>query len=726
MAKKEQQINSVILSEIIGIIMILIGLFLLIEIGIFSKYINAFIKILIGYVSYVVNIFLIVLGVRIMLGKSLKVLNTVHKVAIILLFVSVLLLFGVFASDGSKEMYSSFKAIVSSFGEYAKNEDVSYAGGLLGNLCAMVFVTLLSSVGATIVSIVGLVVSLMLIFQKSLVGVTSKTASQVKEASRKIRIKNSGKKIFDYEEDGDTEEEVDETYEEDEIYEEESDYVSMLIDGKDEAISLDQHDTEEMVVDTGRRIKSKKRGRYVLPPLDLLSNPLASNFSMSKEELDRRGNLLIATLKDFGVSAKVEEINVGPTVTQYEISIQAGTKLSKLRNLSGELALALAAKDVRIQAPIPLKSTVGIELPNENSQLITLKEIITAIPKSEDNKTVFCLGKDIMGKPIYSALNKMPHLLVAGATGSGKSVCINSIIISIAMRAKPTELKLLMIDPKKVELSGYNGLPHLLAPVVTDPRKAALALQKIVAEMEKRYDLFSDSNSKNIESYNEKMREQNLHMSVLPYVVVIVDELADLMMVASKEVEDAIMRITQMARAAGIHLIVATQRPSTDVITGIIKANIPSRIAFAVSSSIDSRTILDATGAEKLLGRGDMLFVPMGTNHPIRIQGAFLSEKEVENVVDYCANQQIAQFDENLINLEEKQSENGNGESEDDMYAEVLEFVLENQKASTSLLQRRFRIGYNRASRLIDDLESNGIIGPANGSKPRDVIIGNE
>ena len=407
--------------------------------------------------------------------------------------------------------------------------------------------------------------------------------------------------------------------------------------------------------------------------------------------------------------------------------------------MSREISLALAKKDVRIQAPIPGKSTVGIELANDTITPVGLREILESVPANkEKSKLLVALGKNIMGNSIFCEIDKTPHLLVAGSTGSGKSVCINCMIASILMRTKPTEVKLVLVDPKKVELSMYNGIPHLLIPVVTDPKNASDALKRIVREMEDRYDIFSDKGVKNIATYNEWVDKQNEGRSEeekIPhmfYIVVIVDELADLMLVASKEVEDSIMRITQMARAAGIHLIVATQRPSTDVITGVVKANIPSRISFAVSSSIDSRTILDATGAEKLLGKGDMLFLPMGENAPVRVQGAFVSDEDLQKIVDYTVAQQKAQYDERFMNLGES-SNNDNPsmeevrdapeEYDDPLYNEIVEFVITTGKASASLLQRRFRLGYNRAARCIDLLEERGIIGPANGSKPREVLV---
>ena len=438
-------------------------------------------------------------------------------------------------------------------------------------------------------------------------------------------------------------------------------------------------------------------------------------------------------IKDFGVEGKVVAANIGPSVTQYELEIKSGTRLSKITALNKEIALELGAKDVRIQAPIPGKKTVGIELPNKSIMSVSIREILEAVPKVKDNsKLLVALGKSIMGNPVWCEIDKTPHLLVAGSTGSGKSVCINSMITSILMRTKPDEVKLVLVDPKKVDLSMYNGVPHLLTPVVTDPKKANIVLQKIVKIMEDRYDLFEGSKTKNIAGYNAYVDKKNESLpddekiNRLSYIVFIIDELADLMLVAAKEVEDSIMRITQMARAAGIHLIVATQRPSTDVITGVVKANIPSRISFAVSSSIDSRTILDMSGAEKLLGKGDMLFLPQGESIPTRVQGTFVSDDEIKAVVDYTISQQKAMYDTSLTVSDEDKGATtmvNDDDYEEPLYNEIREFVITQGKASASLLQRRFRLGYNRAARCIDLLEERGIVGPPNGAKPREVLV---
>ena len=472
----------------------------------------------------------------------------------------------------------------------------------------------------------------------------------------------------------------------------------------------------------------------------MLDKPKAKTKSSDPTVIEENITKLEKVLKDFGVIAKVVEVHIGPTVTQYELDVQSGTKVSKILSIHREISLALAKKDVRIEAPIPGKNTVGVELPNDKTAPVSFREVLEKIPTSKkESKLLVPLGKNIMGNVSFCEIDKTPHMLVAGATGSGKSVCVNGIISSILMRTRPDEVKLVMVDPKKVELSVYNGVPHLMCPVVTDPKKASVALAKIVREMERRYEEFEETKTKNIATYNayidkknEKLQEED-KIRKMPYIVVIVDELADLMLVASKDVESSIMRITQMARAAGIHLIIATQRPSTDVITGVIKANIPSRISFAVSSGIDSRTILDQTGAEKLLGKGDMLFLPMGESSAERIQGAYISDDEIKRIIDYTVGQQKAEFDEALMNLDsvdttdksasQKEDMSQEEEYDDPLYNEIVEFVIQTQKASASLLQRRFKLGYNRAARIVDLLEERGIIGPQNGSKPREVLV---
>ena len=493
----------------------------------------------------------------------------------------------------------------------------------------------------------------------------------------------------------------------------------------EELVQNDQSQIEEPV------IEHNTNKNYHLPPLSLLHNVVNKKQGENKNHAVESAERLTSVLNEFGVHASINNISIGPSITKYELKLETGTRVNKIMSLQDDIKLALAAKDIRIEAPIPGKPAVGVEIPNLVSSMVSFKEVFKNIPdKYKDNKLVVPLGKDVNGQVIYAELNKMPHLLIAGATGSGKSVCVNTIISSILMRAKPDEVKLILVDPKKVELSNYNGVPHLLAPVVTDPKKAAATLRETVSEMERRYDLFAGANVRKIETYNQYVEKKNQEndaehqLEKLPYIVVILDEVADLMMVASKDVEDCIMRIAQLARAAGIHLIVATQRPSTDIITGVIKDNIPSRIAFAVSSSIDSRTILDCTGAEKLLGKGDMLFLPMGSNSPIRVQGAYVDDSEVEAITYYTTKQQEASYDERYTNVKPISAVAASKEEqEDEEYEMCRAFVIQAQKASTSLLQRQFRIGYNKAARIIDQLEADGIIGPQIGSKPREVYV---
>lgn len=472
---------------------------------------------------------------------------------------------------------------------------------------------------------------------------------------------------------------------------------------------------------------SEDYSKYKLPRMNLLKEPGRQGKSASNvNAANDCGRKLIEILDEFGVKATLIATHIGPAVTKFEVKPDLGVRVNKISNLQYDIKMALAAKDIRIEAPIPGKSAVGIEIPNVEKTTVNMKELMRNIPeKYDDKKMLFCLGKDLMGNCIYGELNKMPHLLIAGATGSGKSVCVNSIITSILLRTKPNEVKLLLVDPKKVEFTPYQQIPHLLGPVITDGDEANRALKVIVNTMDNRYELFSMAGVRNIAGYNEyieKHPEEGLQK--MPWIVVIIDELADLMLVAAKEVEASIQRITQLARAAGIHLIVATQRPSVDVITGVIKANIPSRIAFAVSSAVDSRTILDQMGAEKLLGYGDMLYIPVGETVPTRVQGVFVSDDEVNTIAKFVSDQAKPKFDDAFLRLEMLDGGVGPTQSssdDDPLYEEVKEFIITTKRASTSLIQRKFSIGYARAARLIDLLEERNIVGPARGSKPREV-----
>ncbi len=478
--------------------------------------------------------------------------------------------------------------------------------------------------------------------------------------------------------------------------------------------------------------EKKEEKVYIHPSIELLNiNSKTKLKSEDKKELIENAGKLKEILNDFGVDANVLQVTKGPSVTRFEIQPSPGVKVSKIVNLQDDIALGLAASGVRMEAPIPGKAAIGIEVPNNKQTAVFLREVLDSEEfKIAKKKLAFALGKDISGKCVVGDLATMPHTLIAGATGSGKSVCINALIISLLYKYSPNEVKLLMVDPKVVELSVYNGIPHLLIPVVTDPKKAAAALNWAVNEMNKRYKLFAEASVRNIESYNS-LFEKGLIEEKLPYIVIIVDELADLMMACPNDVEDYICRLAQMARAAGMHLIIATQRPSVDVITGVIKANIPSRISFAVSSGIDSRTILDQTGAEKLLGRGDMLYYPIGENKPIRVQGAFISEEEVEKVVNFIKNEEEEnKYEESIIEHIESESKDSGKVSEDsesdELVNEAIKIVVEYNQASTSFLQRKLRIGFNRASRIMDELEERGIISEKDGSRPRQILVTKE
>ena len=477
---------------------------------------------------------------------------------------------------------------------------------------------------------------------------------------------------------------------------------------------------------------------YHLPPMSLLTNIASSKASnINKNSAEVKGQKLIEILSNFGIQARLTNTFIGPSVTKFEIVPDENIKVNKISSISDNIKMGLAAKDIRIEAPIPGRSAVGVEIPNAENVMVRMSELTKSEKfKDKSKQLLFTLGKDLMGEPVYCELNKMPHLLVAGATGSGKSVCMNTIIISYLLRSDPKDLKIVLIDPKKVEFTPYHDIPHLLWPVITDSDMASMMLKKAVVIMEERYDAFADAGVRDIKSFNDLVLKHNesvgdgeSKMEKMPYIVIIIDELADLMMTAKKEVEASIQRLTQLSRACGIHMIVATQRPSTDVITGLIKSNIPSRISFAVSSSIDSRTILDQTGAEKLLGHGDMLYLPQGESGPIRVQGCFVTDDEIKRITDYCKKQGGPDYDDTYFeikrNLEGESfsysSESNNPREKDALYDEVVEYVTQAQKASTSLLQRRFGIGYNRSARIIDELEKNGIIGPSNGSKPREV-----
>ncbi len=729
---KSQESNNFQYSvELTGLILILIGL-IGFGFGPVGSLIKKFAMFLVGGWAWIfMLIFLLFLGIYMLFKRKLPKFLSSRLIGIYVIIFVVLVAshFGFIEQcKQSKEIFQvtidKFMERISTIGSgtalfTSGDTTIEIGGGIIGACGAVLFSSLFGLTGTKIVCVILLVFGCILVFNITLADIFQK-------------IKALFKNLKDNES---TEEEeipkVKNELEYADIPEEIPKNDKLVITSIDELKNLKEpQEKENLEVPKNYEVNST----YTLPPLSLLddvkANPKKVNsnnyINSNRENLER-------VLKDFQINGQVVEIHIGPAVTQFEVKVPSGTKVSRISGINKEIALALAAKDVRIQAPIPGKSTIGIEIPNPTISMVKFKEVLAYENKDNSNaKILVALGKDIMGVPQLADLSKMPHLLIAGSTGSGKSVCTNTIICSILMRYKPDEVKLMLVDPKKVELSNYNGVPHLLCPVVSDPKKASIALQKLVSEMERRYDMFSEKNVKNIGGYNELIDKENKNrdekLPRMHYIVAIIDELADLMLVASKEVEDSIMRITQMARAAGIHLIVATQRPSTDVITGVVKANIPSRIAFAVASNIDSRTILDSSGAEKLLGKGDMLFLPMGSNVPTRIQGCFIDDGEIARIIDYVCKQQMARYDSEMenLNVNNNGSIHGSNETEeydDPMYNEIVEFAISTGKVSTSLLQRRFRLGYNRAARVVDLLEERGIVGPANGSKPREVLV---
>ena len=713
-------------NEVVGVLLILFSIIGIGGYGPAGNFIRSFAVFLVGVIYPLFLVFLLGIGVYLILKRKIPDLINSRMIGLYVLVIALLVLLHmkyVNELQGQAIITETLDNIMKTF----KNTDMidNCGGGMIGALFGYLFYISFKD-GVYIVLVTMVIIGVVLFFNTSIAKLLSKIKLKKKKEKKSEVPISSGDSVKN---------EPDEVKEDKRIV---ISSVDELTKVKDSEVSSNSNKevpivkNDDVVLPPSNEMEVPINTDYKLPPISLLK--ASKNVSSKENEVNAKNCIskLEEILKVFDISGKIVQVNIGPTVTQYELELKAGTKVSKLLSIQREIALALAAKDVRIQAPIPGKNTIGIELPNKVNAPVSFREVFSNMPAITD-KTLLSvgLGKDIMGKVRYCEINTTPHMLVAGSTGSGKSVCINCIIASMLMRTKPSELKLVLVDPKKVEFSMYNGVPHLLTPVVTDAKKASIALKNIVVEMERRYDLFEATKNKNITSYNE-FCEKNPEYQKLPYIVVIIDELADLMLVAAKEVEDSIMRITQMARAAGIHLIVATQRPSTDVITGVVKANIPSRISFAVSSQIDSRTILDAGGAEKLLGKGDMLFLPMGANSPTRIQGAYVSDEEIQAIVDYTISQQKAIYDESLTIDRGGSSSSGSAgddnyessdEYDDPLYNEIVEFVITTGKVSASLLQRKYRLGYNRAARIVDLLEERGIIGPQNGSKPREVLV---
>jgi len=723
---KWQGIWQVIAYEIAGLICITAAIIGFFELGIVGRFFKTVGLFLLGNMNLMIPIALLVIAFLLMVKQQRVQWKTPALLGIGLITASFLIWsHSIFYSQfidvpnalSDSVIRETWRALIDKQGVVLRSG--ALGGGMLGAILFAVLHVLFDTLGAKLIAWVLLISGVLVLTGKALMPFIIEKTKRLrftlpkKEKAQQVTSAQPARKKRS--------KQVEVTSEERPVQEAAPSQRAPIISDFTKNIEPEPPITEEIVLPT----MTTENENYVLPSMNLLQMPIQHDQSSDYDSLQENAKKLEQTLASFGVEATVTEVHLGPAVTKYEVLPATGVKVSKIVSLQDDLALALAAKDIRMEAPIPGKSAIGIEVPNQDVAMVTLREVLQGTESNLDKKLLVALGRDITGAAITAELNKMPHLLVAGSTGSGKSVCINGIITSILMRTAPHEVKMMMIDPKMVELNIYNGIPHLLAPVVTDARKAAQALKKVVDEMERRYDLFAHTNTRNMEGYNNYVdsyvpEDDGPTLQRIPFIVVIVDELADLMMVASKEVEDAIMRLAQMARAAGIHLIIATQRPSVDVITGVIKANIPSRIAFAVSSAVDSRTILDGGGAERLLGRGDMLFLPSGASKPTRIQGAFLSDQEVESIVHHVISQQQAQYEEKMIPTEE---EGATIDNVDELYEQAVQLVVESKNASTSMLQRRFSIGYARAARIMDQLEEHGVVGPPRGSRGREVLV---
>ena len=710
--------------EITGIIFILIGVIGLFDfgpIGHFFKNIGIFLN---GNHYYIFMILLSLLGIYMLIKGNVPNFFNRKLLGLYLLVISFLSLMNIRLLNAGIGLSDAFKAFADNYliviSDNAYTNISSTGGGVIGILFSWLTMSFSGPVVSYVIYVFVGLIGLLLLVDIDFSDIFDAIGKMIKESREENKERKLEKKKAREEKEIASAKLYDQT-DEDEEFDPDKIVIKSTEELKHKQEELPKVEEEPPVLQVPT---ISINSNYQLPKLDDVLNKLKKEKKTNSDDFIKNTTLALQrVLADFQIIGKVVAVHEGPSVTQFELQIKTGTKMSKISGLSKEIALALAAKDVRIEAPIPGKSTVGIEIPNAEPVGVPIREVIEVKRREMEGMNLpVSLGKDIYGNNQICDLSKTPHLLVAGSTGSGKSVCINSFIASLLITKKPDEVKLILVDPKKVELSNYNGIPHLLCPVVSDPKKASIALQNVVKEMEHRYDMFADEKVKNITGYNELMNQRKKKnpddetIQLMPYMVVIIDELADLMLVASKEVEDSIMRITQMARAAGIHLIVATQRPSTDVITGVVKANIPSRISFAVASQIDSRTILDSSGAEKLLGKGDMLYKPMGQNVAIRIQGNFISDEEIERVIKYVSKQQAAQYDES-ITVAKGSSDSAGGstggggasDDEDPLMNEIIDFAVESGKISASLVQRRFRLGYNRAARIIDELEARGI-----------------
>ena len=764
--KKETNLNLLVAGLIMS--SIVLGVLIYTNSGTIGEFLSPFLGGIMGYVKYILPIGVFVMAIYIAYQEENNWGAKIIQFSIMLLAIAVIM-----------NVYQISKGNIAFEGEEFQNiVKASYdlgtkniGGGAIGMIIAIPLINLLGNTATIIVSIgiiIGLAVS---IFGIDLV---NNISTIIDESSQRRANKAKNKRNREQIETPEKEEKKETQKEKKQREKEEKEQAALDI----EQLKINWNDKEEKNKEGGflklgkgakkeekqekqspefienplfkeEQLQKEERTKEVLqlehtvtvedenyefPPITLLSEGNKKGIKGSKKVLADTASKLQKTLYSFGVSAKVENVSVGPAITRYELKPAEGVRVSKIANLADDIALNLAAKTIRIEAPIPGKQAVGIEVPNEESEIVHIREILeTDAFTNSKSKLAFALGKDVSGEAVVADIAKMPHVMIAGATGSGKSVCINTLISSIIYKAKPSEVKLVMVDPKIVELSVYNGIPHLLIPVVTDPKKAAGALAWAVQEMENRYTMFASKGVRDLKGYNEAV-EQKGELGKLPHIVIIIDELADLMMVAKGDVEDAICRLAQKARAAGMHLVIATQRPSVDVITGLIKANIPSRIAFAVSSQVDSRTILDQVGAEKLLGKGDMLFFPTGAPKPTRIQGSFISDKEVEKIVNFVKANGEASYNEDIIesiekaNSTDKEIEEGSLDDDetDPLLAEAIEVVIETGQASTSFIQRKFKVGYARAGRIIDQMEERGVISGYQGSKPREVLMSKE
>ena len=769
---KKQNLNW----SILGLVFILLAVFAFVRFGILGKQIANLIRLFFGDSYLLAASLLALFGLVNLIYNQPVHLSVKRTIGLSLAFIGILLIQSSLYYEhelvNSNFLNSFWHAMTEEFGRAAVTESVG--GGLIGSLGYQIFYPLLGQIGIKIFAFLLIPIGILMFFDvkfrtiiekfqssSQLFIQKNKTAgvklkdkySDVLEKRKQKRANDDDKNIFpdvaDFDSDDNEEDTSVKPSSEDVMVEpdpEPAPEPQIQIapqheepDSKDlpKSHSFAQEDqklVQELAnVDHGElKTDTIVNKSYKKPPLSLLDPIKSTDQSTDRDLIKKNTQVLQSTFKSFGVKVIIKKAILGPTITRYEVQPAVGVKVSRIVNLADDLALALAAKDIRIEAPIPGKPFIGIEVPNRATSVVSFKDVMEhQDAKAKKDPMNVPLGKDVTGSTISANLAKMPHLLIAGSTGSGKSVAINTILASILMKARPEDVKLVLIDPKMVELSVYNGVPHLLIPVVTDAKLASNALRKVVKEMERRYKLFAAGGVRNMGEYNQKVAENNQDkskpvMKPLPYILVVVDELSDLMMVGGHDVEGAIVRLGQMARAAGIHMILATQRPSVDVITGLIKANVPSRISFAVSSGVDSRTILDQTGAEKLLGRGDMLYMPIGASKPERIQGAYIASDEVERVIDWVKKQQKVDYDETMIPKKGESSsasDNGNDEPEDEFYNQAVDLVRRQQTASVSMLQRRFRIGYNRAARIVDEMEAKGIVGPSEGSKPRQVLV---